>query len=190
MNPERSLIQLCLLGAALLSVLTSEAATTVVTNTADAGTGTLRQLIANAVSGDTITFATNLSGATILLTSGELLLSNNLTIDASALAGGVQINGHRTSRIFNVANGTTNVLTALTITNGAGLGGFGGGIFNSGTLTVNQCTLTGNNATNSSTDAGGGVYNSGGTLTLNQCTLTGNNAAFRRRRHLQLQTAR
>ena len=179
MNPERSLIQLCLLGAALLSVLPSEAATTVVTNAADAGTGTLRQLIANAASGDTITFATNLSGATILLTSGELLLSNSLTIDASALPGGVRINGHRTSRIFNVANSTTNVLTALTLTNGAGLGGVGGGIYNSGTLTVNQCTLTGNYATNSSTDAGGGVYNSAGTVTVNQCSLTGNHAAFR-----------
>jgi hypothetical protein len=52
---------------------------------------------------------------------------------------------------------------------------FGGGIFNGGTLTLNQCTLSGN----SSGDAGGGIANNGGTATLNQCTLSGNSAASR-----------
>jgi hypothetical protein len=50
------------------------------------GAGSLRQVINNASSGDTITFATNLSGATITLTSGQLFINKNLAIDASALA--------------------------------------------------------------------------------------------------------
>src|ERR1700733_5283862 len=108
MKSKRSLIQVCLLCTALLPAFTSGATTLVVTNTADGGgPGTLRQLIGSAVSGSIITFATNLSGASITLTNGQLTLSNNVTIDGSALTNGIQINGNRTSRIFYVTNSTT-----------------------------------------------------------------------------------
>ena len=50
----------------------------------------------------TIQFATNLSGTTILLTTGQLAVSNSLTIDASALPGGIQINGHRERRGYSI----------------------------------------------------------------------------------------
>ena len=174
------MLQLCLLCVALLSGLTSGAATLVVTNAADSGPGTLRQLIAAAVSGTAITFATNLSGAIITLASGQLNVTNNLTIDASVLTNGVQINGNGTSRIFNMTNGNTVMLTALTITNGAALGsGAGGGIFiTSGVLTLNQCTLTANYSTNANTGGGGAIFDGNSTLTLNQCTLAGNYSAY------------
>ena len=65
----------------------------VVTSAADDGSaGTLRVAIANAVNGETITFATNLAGSTIPLNS-TLTINTSLTIDASALPGGMQING-------------------------------------------------------------------------------------------------
>ncbi len=140
------------------------------TSSADSGPGSLRQVIANAANGAVITFAPALSGRTITLAS-TLMLTNNLTIDASALPGGLQINGSNAVEVFSVAANHTVVLNSLTITNGQG--GIGGGIHNVGTLTLNQCTLAGNSAGAN----GGGIGNGGnGTLTLNQCTLAGNSA--------------
>src|SRR4029077_7065123 len=46
----------------------------------------------------------------------------------------------------------------------------GGGIFNGGTLAINNRTLTGNSAVGY---GGGGIYNDG-TLAINNSTLTGN----------------
>ena len=176
MKLKLHLNQLCLL-AALLPALTGEATTLVVTNTTDSGAGSLRQLIAGAAPGTTITFATNLSGATILLTSGQITLSNNITIDASALTNGILINGDGVSRVFDVNINANVVLTALTLTNGNDLTRTGGGgIYNAGNLTVNQCTLAGNNANNISTPAGGGAIFNSGTLVVNQSTLALNNS--------------
>jgi hypothetical protein len=178
MKTKRNLIQICLLAAVLLPALTSEATTFVVTNTVDGGTGSLRQLVLSAAPGDTITFATNLSGSTLTLFA-QLPLNNSVTIDASALPGGIQIRGQGFERIFFVLGGATVVLSSLTLTNGndqndsAG----GGGIYNQGTLTVDRCTLTGNNANNLffGTAGGGAIFNSG-LLTLNECTLAGNHS--------------
>src|SRR5690606_27888979 len=54
--------------------------TLTVTNTNDSGPGSLRQAIADAGFGDTIIFDLPLP-ATITLTSGQLVVSNNLTIE-------------------------------------------------------------------------------------------------------------
>ena len=146
-------------------------ASPVVTN-ADSGPGSLRYAIVYVTNNATITFDPGLSGATITL-SNTLAINTNLTIDASALPGGLQINGNGSVEIFNVASSTATVfLNSLTITNGF-TSGDGGGIGNYGLLTLNQCTLSGNYATNG--NGGGGIYN-GGTLALNQCTLSGNSA--------------
>ena len=148
----------------------------VVTNSADSGPGTLRSAITNAASGAVITFDRSLSGATITL-SNTLTINTNLTIDASALPGGVQINGNHAVQIFNVATNMTVFLNSLTITNGYSTNS-GGGIYNDGALTLTNCTLSGNSApSGSGYGGGGGIYNNGnGLLTLNQCTLSGNSA--------------
>lgn len=75
-----------------------------------------------------------------------------------------RINGFVVRRALNVT------LDSLTLTGGNAQSDPGGGINNSGTLTLNQSTLSGNEA-----KSGGGIYNSG-TLTLNQCTFAGNSA--------------
>jgi hypothetical protein len=166
-----------------------------VTNAADSGHGTLRYNITNAWSGAVIKFAPNLSGSNILLAS-TLTVNTNLTIDASALPAGIKVNGNHSVQIFNVASGNNVVLNSLTITNGNAV--TGGGIYNGGTLTVNQCTLSGNSTSgdnggalynvsimtvnqstltaNSSSGNGGAIWN-GGTLTVNQSTLTANFAS-------------
>ncbi len=147
-----------------------------VSNTSDNGAGSLRAAVANAPNGSTITFATNLSGQTITLTSGQIELGNNVTIDASALANGIAINGNGQSRIFYVDGGVTAVLNDLVITNGSDYigGDQGGGVVNYGSLTMNRCTVAGNQA--NSSDGGGGICNETGTLTVNNCTFTGNQA--------------
>jgi len=178
MKIKRNFIKLYMLIAALLPTFVGEAATFVVTNTADSGAGSLRQLITSAATGSTITFATNLSGGVITLTSGQITLSANLIIDASALPGGIQIQGNGTARIFNVGSSVAVVLTALSIAGGIDQSGTGGGgIYNSGVLTVNGCTLAGDiaNNVNGSTAGGGAIFNTG-TLTLNQSTLAANHA--------------
>jgi fibronectin-binding autotransporter adhesin len=165
-----------------------------VTTTSDNGPGSLRYVAANAAPGATIIFQSSLSGQTIVLTNGEIILSNSVTIDASALASGIQINGDNTDRVFTVNSGATVVLNSLTITNGFAMGtnnlensfsavggdGDGGGIYNNGILTLDSCILTGNKVQGgfapdgtAGRSQGGGIYNNG-TLTLNSCALTGN----------------
>jgi hypothetical protein len=154
---------------------TAPGATIVVTNTSDFGPGSLRQAVAGASTGDTIIFTNTLSGSTITLTSGEIFISKNLTIDASPLPQSVKVRGNGTSRLFGFEH-CTNTLVGLTLTNGASLGGhpddFGGALYLvSATLTVSNCVLAGNRAV-----YGGAIYNEDSKLTIYDSIFT-NNAA-------------
>ncbi|MGJ8642878.1 MAG: beta strand repeat-containing protein [Luteolibacter sp.] len=149
-----------------------------VTALADSGEGSLRDTIANAPAGTTITFHPSLSGQTITLSGTELLIDKDLAIDASALPDGITIDANNTSRVINITSGSVVTLDTLTITGGNATGSFGGGIYvlNS-SLTLQNSTITGN-----STDVGGGLYShtnlSGQTTTLISCTITNNTATF------------
>jgi CSLREA domain-containing protein len=169
-----------LLGSAIV-VIPAYASTVVVTKTADTNDGvcdsdcSLREAIATAGVGATITFNPALSGGTIYLGS-TLTLSSDIIIDGSALASQITISGDSDNngtgdvRVFFVNSGVTATLDSLAITKGSNL--FGGGIRNQGTLTVTNSTLSGNAAT-----SGGGIFNtSSGTLTITNSTLSGNAA--------------
>jgi hypothetical protein len=151
-----------------------------VLNANDSGPGSLRQALAEACPGGTITFAPAMNGQTIVLTSGELVLGKDLNLVGLG-ANRLTISGNGSSRVLYIASHSPahNVLlTGLTIAHGNGVGaiapGSGGGIYNQGFLTVSNCTLNGNAATN----FGGGIYNpSGSTLTVRQSTLSGNSAS-------------
>jgi predicted outer membrane repeat protein len=161
-----------------LHLVTGHAATLTVTNTADDGSpGTLRATIAAANSNDTITFATNLSGQTILLNHTILELSNNLTIDASALANGltITISNQSQSGLFVINSNVVVTMNNLILGGGAGYEGFnisGGAIYNSGTLTANNCTF----ADNAVSYDGGAIYNEG-VLVVNQGMFMGNSTS-------------
>ncbi len=152
-----------------------------VTSPADSGPGSLRNAVTTLPAGSTITFAAGLSGRTIALTNGQIVLSNNVTIDASALTNSVQISGNASSRIFQVNTGATVLLNALIITNAYSDDGNGGGIYNRGILTVTNCSVVNNidargnggNGQSGSDGYGGGIYNSG-TLTVNNSILANN----------------
>jgi predicted outer membrane repeat protein len=141
--------------------------TLTVTSAADSGAGSLRAEIGKAHNGDTVVFAPSLSGRTINLTSGELLIQKNVTIQglgASQLT--VSAGGH--SRVFEVAAKYGFAMSGLTISGGYVSGLFGAGIDNHGTLTTSDCTFSGNVA-----DGGGAIANDA-TMTVNGCTFTGN----------------
>ncbi|MBX7223284.1 MAG: hypothetical protein K1Y36_25455 [Blastocatellia bacterium] len=141
-------------------------ASTVVTNGNDSGAGSLRDTIANACAGSTITFQAGVT--TVTLTSAELVVDKNLTINGGS---GVTVtrSGVIAFRIFNVTSGTV-AMNNLAITNG-NVTGAGGGIQNGSTLSLTDCTVSGNQGTGQA----GGVQN-GGTATLTRCTISGNTA--------------
>lgn len=103
----------------------AQAATFTVTNLDDSGAGSLRQAILsakNTTGNDVIVFQAGLSG-TILLTSGELLIDSNLTINgpgATALAidGNQSASNIKNRRVIKIAAGSTVTIDRLTITNG------------------------------------------------------------------------
>lgn len=173
-----------LLFAAIASIQSVHAATLVVTTTADSGAGSLRDTIAAANDGDTIRFDAALNGQAIILTSAELLINKNLTIDgpgANLLA--VQRStaiGTPAFRIFTTA-GTYNqpnsiTIAGLTISNGNDSGS-GGGISNvAHSLTIDRCVISGNSA-----PSGGGIYCAGShgytpTVNVIHSTISGNSS--------------
>jgi hypothetical protein len=152
-------------------VIALHADTITVTNTNDSGPGSLRQALADANDGDTITFAVT---GTVGLTSGELLVDKSISISGPG-TNNLAVDGNDNSRVFHIGAGETVTISGLTITNGV-TGAYGGGIYNeSATLTLNNCIVSDNSA-----DYGGGIYNEfvfgSATLTMNNSTLSGNSA--------------
>jgi len=140
-------------------------ATLTVTNGGDSGAGTLRNQIAAAASGDTIDFS---GVTTVTLTSGELVINKNLTINGGT--NGVTVTrGSGTFRIFTISSGTVS-MSKLTITGGNPTTQ-AGGIQNSGNLTMTDCAITGNTS-----PQGGGIQNDG-VLTMTNCTVSGNTSS-------------
>src|ERR1051325_7987227 len=156
--------------------------TFIVTSVADSGAGTLRNLVGYANTNadvNEIFFLPSLSGQTITLTTGQLTLSNNVTIDASSLSGGIAVSGNNSSRVFEVTTGPVVSLAALKIQDGYAPNGdnptnYGGGILNRGTLALTNCTLTANRALQGIKPVGGGIKSLSATLTLQNCLISSN----------------
>src|SRR5262245_6019305 len=155
-------------------------ATLTVTNTDNSGDGSLRQAILDSINttgNDRIQFDPAIDGQTISLfsfgndgtgigCSALLITSGTLTIDGlTGLTQGITITrdtnpgnyagddlGHiPIFRLIHVAAGANLTLEGLTLS--GGVSGQGGAIFNRGTVTVVQSTLSGN--------TGGAIFNQG-----------------------------
>lgn len=120
------------------------AATVIVTTTSDSGPGSLRQAIADAAPGDTITFAPSLSGQTIVLSS-TLTIDKALTIDGSTLPQLITLSGNQQRRVLNVNSAITVTLISLVIADGRSDYIYdrtaGAGIYNAGILTLLNTTV-------------------------------------------------
>jgi hypothetical protein len=130
--------------------------------------GDLRYCMTQATDGDTITFGDGVTG-TIQLTDALPFLTHNISIEGPGpdllTVSGLGEGGPLYFPIFQV--GATVAISGLTIANGADGDGYGGGIANwPGSLTLSDCTVTGN--------LGGGIGNIVGSLTVNHCTITDN----------------
>jgi len=158
-----------LISAVLLGAAAAQATTLTVTSANDSGTGTLRQAILNASSGDTISFAAGIT--TINLTNGELLIDKNITINgpgANLLT--VQRSSAMDFRIFNISSATiTATIYGLKIAGGKAE--IGAGVYCAGG-TITNCVITNNQAVGDQ-PKGGGVYCDGGTVS--RCVISGNN---------------
>lgn len=130
---------------------------------------TLREAIAAVYPGGTILFAPNMDGDAIALIK-TITLAKDLTIDGSDLEQRVQVDGSSGSGVlvFDIASGSTVNMNDLAIIGGDGL--ITGGIDNSGTLNLSNCSFEGNVG---GFGGGGGISNSG-ELTVLACTFTGN----------------
>ena len=154
----------------------------VVLNNADSGAGSLRAQIAASAPGDVITFAPDLAGQTITLTTGELVIGQSLTI-AGLGADQLAVSGNNSSPVFDITAGQVQI-NDLTIEHGLAInqvGGSlgGGGVFNAGNLTLTDDAITsniaqgGNGGGGGGAGLGGGIFNMG-TLSLQASTLSGN----------------
>ena len=121
------------------------------TDTHVAGQTDLREAIAlaNAIVGaNTITFDATVFATpqTIILGGTQLALTNTTgTETITGPAAGVTVSGNHASRVFQVNASVTASISGLTITGGT-VTGSGGGLYNKGTVTLTNVTLSGNSA--------------------------------------------
>jgi large repetitive protein len=158
------------------------------TNSVDSACS-LRDALLNAASAGAgnITFASTVFAATnttavntITLSNGTLVLPANTGVIGATSGSGatltnlVTVSGGGASSNFSVFTVDSGVTAAaivnLNITNGH-TARSGGGILNSGALTVTDSTISGNSANN-----GGGIASLAGTVKVNNSTLSGNAA--------------
>ncbi|MEQ9484527.1 DUF4114 domain-containing protein [Coleofasciculus sp. F4-SAH-05] len=139
--------------------------TIIVTSAADSGAGSLRAAIAQAQAGDTIQFASSLANKTITLTSGQLEVDKDLTIDGKNVPG-ITISGNNTSRVLFVQGDppwepVEVTFKHLTIADGKttqkGEDGAGAGLwtFSNTKLTLENTTFKNNHANG---EGGGAIY--------------------------------
>jgi hypothetical protein len=172
----------------LLQVLESRTApaTFTVNNALDSGTGSLRQAILNSNSvmgADSIVFDSTFFATprTISLTSGELLVTDDLTITGPG-AGLLTVRRDPAAatnfRVFDLnfpAGGPGAVLSDMTITGGQD--SFGGAISVGSPTAHTGATLRNAIVTGNSAGKGGGIYAPGGsTVSVLNSTISGNTA--------------
>jgi alpha-L-arabinofuranosidase len=163
---------------------------TIVTNTADNGPGSLRQLINEAAKGETITFAPGLAG-TIALTSGPIMIGNSVNI----IGPGPKVMFLTSSNVGTSLEltGGNFFLSGLTITQAGGYDYSGvPAVENSANLTVSNCEFVANGGPgiqdnnhlvilNSSfwdNDGGGLTIGSSATASLTNCTFFYNDSIY------------
>ncbi|MEM7033616.1 MAG: S8 family serine peptidase, partial [Chloroflexota bacterium] len=136
-----------------------------VTNNNDSGSGSLRQAIADACDGATITFDDDYS----IIVSSSLSIDKSLTIDGTGYA--ITISGNNSVRVIDIDSNGEATLSHLTIRDGQAADG--GAIYNDGIVTVGSSTFIDNGAIGH----GGGIYNnSNGIVTITNSTFSGNEA--------------
>lgn len=105
-------------------------------------------------------------GPQTVVIEAEISVDNDVILDG---LDRLTVDGDGANRVFSVSDGTTAELRRFTVTRGSVPRGSGGGILNSGTLTVTDSVVSDSNAR----FLGGGIANSG-VMTLAESTVSGN----------------
>jgi parallel beta-helix repeat protein len=126
----------------------------------------LARAIVTANPGDSIEVTGDCRAFVPLDGARTFVIDKDLTI---AAPGGATMTANGGS-VLIILTGSSVTLIGLTIQGGTAA--FGGGIANSGTLNLENSTVSGNTAT----FTGGGIYNRLGTVTLDNSTVSGNTA--------------
>jgi hypothetical protein len=183
-------------GAVLAMAGTAQAAplTYTVGTNADASTGgacttptnndcSLREAVtlANANAGaDTIVFNSNLTGSTITLSTGEIVINDAVSINGPG-ATQLTVDADGNSRIFSTDPTTADdpvSISGLTLANGYSGNASGGAIRNvDSSLTISGSVVRDSYASGAKY-AGGGVYTLNGSLHITNSTVTGNGAYY------------
>src|SRR5262245_61060210 len=148
-----------------------------VMNLADSGPGSLRVAVADANANpgaDVIEFAPAARDGAIILTSGQLSITDDLTIDGPG-ADRLAVSGNDTSRVFQISSGITVDIEDLAIPHGRADNG--GGLWNAGgSLSLSHVIVSQNQVLGAPglLAQGGGVFNQGGALTVDHSTFSGN----------------
>jgi hypothetical protein len=121
------------------------------------------------IGGGLVTFDCGTIAVTIDIGTGTG--TKTIAVDTTLDGGGlITISGGNSVGVFSVNAGIKFTVLNLTIANGNSAGLGGGGIYNAGSLTVTNSTVSGNYAI-----SGGGIYNVG-TLSITKSSLSGNDA--------------
>jgi predicted outer membrane repeat protein len=146
----------------------AHAATLTVSTLNDSGPGSLCQAIADAVSGDVITFNSSLAGGGIGLNS-QLSITKNLTIAGSGLNPPIVLSGGAATRIMQVDYPAQVTISGLILQNGFATSGNGGAVYNTGEFTAIDSSFLYNAGWD-----GGAIW--GGTIKVRNSTFSGNHA--------------
>lgn len=159
----------------LINAVNSEGRVVRVTNDEDSGHGSLRQAINTAVPDDIIVFDDGILPATIILTSGPIIIDKTLTINGAGVDK-LTISGANNSRIFIISGVLVTIKNMSMVSGFDNVGNGGGAILNEdgATLTVRNCRLSSNNAP----VVGGAIANISSTANIENSTLSGNSANF------------
>lgn len=163
-----------------------------VLNNNDNGQGSLRRTVANALEHDTLIFNPALTGQTITLTSGEIVIDKSLSIQGLG-ANNLAVSGNDNSRVFRIFRALNTIpfpdflfsrtnnpvsvsISGLTIRNGrasAVASPNGLGILTSADfLRLDSCEIR--DCQNTSGGQGAGLYVASGSCEIRTCTFSGN----------------
>jgi hypothetical protein len=146
-------------------------ATDTVTNCHASGPGSLAAVVGSAGPGDTVVFSVSCAPDTPLIVDQPIELTQDITISGPGPKA-MAVSADAKSAVFAVAPGVTASLSGLLVEDGGG-NYDGGGIENSGILTLSDSTVQGNSG-----GVGGGLSNlDGATLAVSDSTFISNDAS-------------
>ncbi len=181
----KSALGVATLGAGLLATSAAQAATFTVTNTDDAGPGSLRDAViqanntagADIINFDPTVFADPIANP-VLLTGNELLITDSVALDGSGRDFGIVVDARDNSRVFNIANNATVTMNAISPTFGTAENGGCINVDNGATLNGTDLFIFNCLATAGGPGMGGAALFNAGTVQLVNSRVSGNFADF------------